>query len=174
MPYTQVNPYGVKDIHFKRITGGTDTDLKNARRFNFSANISTDKLKGDDGLAAVASTVESFTLTIEGGGMDLGALAEITGKTLVSSGTTPNQLATYTFTSSDVMPYLKVAAQTKGVAGDDIHVIFYYAKITALTGNIGNSEFTITNMTLEAIGQPSDGKIYDVIAHETATTLTAL
>jgi hypothetical protein len=164
MPYTQVNPYGVKDIHFKRITGGTDTDLKNARRFNFSANISTDKLKGDDGLAAVASTVESFTLTIEGGGMDLGALAEITGKTLVSSGTTPNQLATYTFTSSDVMPYLKVAAQTKGVAGDDIHVIFYY----------GNSEFTITNMTLEAIGQPSDGKIYDVIAHETATTLTAL
>lgn len=174
MPYSQVNPYGVRDIKFKRVTGGTETDLKNARRFNFSANISTDKLKGDDGLAAVASTVESFTLTIEGGGIDLAALGEITGKTLTQTGTTPNQKSTYTFASSDVMPYLKVAAQTKGVAGDDVHVIFYYAKITALTGNIGNSEFTITNMTLEAIGQPADGKIYDVITNETSTALAAL
>lgn len=174
MPFTAARPYGVRDIHVKRVSGGTDVDITAARRFNFAANITTDKLKGDDGLAAVASTVESFTLTIEGGGIDLAALAEITGKTLTSSGTTPNMISTYTFSSADVMPYVKIAGQARGVAGDDVHVIFYYAKITALTGNIGNSEFTILNMTLEAIGQPSDGKIYDIIGHETATALAAL
>lgn len=163
-------PYGLRDIKIKR--GSTIVDLPVARRLTFKPKMSNAVLEGDDIVAAAVSKVEGYDLTLEAGGISLEAYAALTGVSVTTTGSSPNRVKTYTFTSTDNLPYVEIIGQSIGVGDDGIKVRFPYCKIKDIQGSLGNKEFLITSCQLDAIADPNTGKFIEIIQEETATSIS--
>lgn len=164
-------PFGMSDIKVTDITGTTQVDLPVAMKLMFKERMKTGEMSGDDGLQAVASFVEAVEWELEAGGISLEAWAVMTGRTLATSGTSPDEVKTLTGSGAERMPYFKLYGKSLGEGDDDVHVVMYKVKITdGIEGTLQDGEFLTTGVKGIAVDDGSNG-IYDVIVNETATAL---
>lgn len=164
-------PFGLNDIKVTNIGGTVQADLPVGQQLVARARFRSGELSGDDGLAAVVSLVDAYEWQLQAGGIDLDALAIITGQAVTTTGTTPNEVDTFTLSKADTMPYFKIYGKSLGDGTDDIHVKFYKCKVTALEGTFQDGQFFVSQCSGIAIDNGT--KIVDFVQNETATTLAA-
>ena len=165
------HPFGLRDMKVTNSAGDTQVDLPVGRTLSVSERIKSGELMGDDQLAALVAYSEAMEWSLEAGGIDLDAYALMTGRTVSSSGSTPNQVATLTIDSQECYPYFKIygKAVSDGCT-DDIHVKLYKCKLLGIEGRFQEGEFFITSCNGIAIDDGSNG-IADFVQNETAASL---
>lgn len=163
-----VAPYGIREL--KVITaGGTAVALPWARALKFTEEPTTQELEADDTVVATVTFLKKVSFEIEQGGIDLAAYGALTGRTLVATGTTPNQVQTLTGQGGDAYPYIKIYGKVISDAGD-IHIKFFKAKIEQMEGEFKNGEFFIRKCTGSAIAD-TNNDVFELVRNETATAL---
>lgn len=164
-------PFGVRDI---KIVGnsGAAVDLPNARTLSFNERVRSGELSGDDKTVAVVAYADAVEWTLEAGGISLEAYAELTGRTLTASGSTPNRTNTLEGVGADIFPYVKLYGKSIGDTIDDVHVKIWKAKVTNIQGQLADGEFFVTSCQGVAINDATNG-LFDIVQNETAANLPA-
>lgn len=164
-------PFGLNDVKVTDITGATQVDLPSAQVFGFKPVMTSAEMTGDDKVVAVASRMSKAEWDLEAGGIDLDALAIITGWSVTSSGSTPSQQDSFQMDGGDCMPWFKIYGKALGDdCTDDIHVFLDKCKVTEMEGKLQDGEFYITRCSGVAIDDGTNG-VLRIIQHETAATL---
>ena len=164
-------PFGLNDVKVTDIAGSTQVDLPSARVFAFKPVMTSAEMTGDDKVVAVASRMSKAEWELESGGIDLDALAVITGWSVTSTGSTPNQIDTFQMDGGDCMPWFKIYGRSLGDdCTDDIHVLLDKVKCMEMEGKLQDGEFYITKCSGVAINDGSNG-VLRIIQHETAEAL---
>ena len=164
-------PFGLSDLKVTNIGGTTQVDLPAAMKLTFKERLKTGEMTGDDSLQAVASFLEALEWELEAGGISLEAWAIMTGRTLVTAGTSPDETKTLTASAAERMPYFKIYGKSLGDGIDDVHVLLYKCKITdGIEGTLEGGEFVTTGVKGIAVDDGTNG-IYDVVIDETAAAV---
>jgi hypothetical protein len=168
-----IRAFGLRDVKITPLPSGTQVDLPNAMTMTFVERLTSGELRGDDATQAVVAMTDAVEWELEAGAISLEAWAAMTGRTITLTGTTPNQVNTYTANAGDVYPYFKIYGKSVGDGADDVHVKINKAKCTGgIEGEFKDGEFWVTKCSGIAIDPGATG-IYDVVQNETATTLPA-
>ena len=164
-------PFGLRDIKLTNIGGTTQVDLPSAQKMTFSERLTSGELRGDDVTKSIVAITDALEWELEAGGISLEAYAIMTGRTLVSAGTTPSRTVTMTAVAGDNYPYFKIYGKSVGdISTDDIHVLVYKAKLTSpLEGEFSDTNFFVTKCAGVAIDNGT--KIFDIVQNETAAAL---
>ena len=164
-------PFGMNEIVVTNIGGTVQAALPASRKMMCKERMKTGEFQGDDELQAVASFLEAVEWELEAGGYSLEAIALMTGRTLVTSGSSPNEVKTLTGSGATRMPYFKVYGKSLGDGDDDTHILIYKAKITdGMEGTLQNGEFLASNTKGIGVDDSVNG-IYDIVLNETASAL---
>lgn len=171
MAYGQY-PFGLKDVKLTDITGSTQVDLPAARTMGFKEALINSELRGDDKTIAVAAISDKVEWALESGGISLEAYALMSGRSVTTSGTSPNETKTLNIQAGESFPYFKVYGKSVGDGdGSDIHVKVYKCKLTApIEGTFQDGEFLVTSCSGIAVDDGVNG-IADIVQNETAANL---
>lgn len=172
MSYGQ-KPFGLRDVKLTDMGGTTQVDLPASRTFSFSERIRSGELSGDDKTLAVVAFADAVEWQLEAGGISLAAYALMTGRTVATSGTTPNQTTTLTGEAQEAFPYFKVYGKSLGDGKDDIHCKLFKCKLTSIQGQFSDGEFFVTQAGGIAIDDGTNG-IFDFVQNETAADLPGI
>ena len=172
MPVTYGDkPFGLSDI--KIVNGAVLTSLPASLELELKPIVDTGQLKGSDSLKGVVTRIIGLEVTFKNGGIGLDALANMTGITVTTAGTTPNQISTWKPNAATNMPYIKIYGKVLGEGIDDIHCLIYKCKLTEFPGGkFANGEFFMTEAKAVAIDDGTNG-VFKFVANETAATLPA-
>lgn len=166
-------PFGMNDIKLTNLGGTTQVDLPASRKLMFKERVKSGEFPGDDQLQGVITISEAAEWELEAGGISLEAYALITGRTVTTSGTSPDEVKTLTGSGAERFPYFKVYGKSLGDGDDDVHVKLFKAKLTeALEGTFQNGEFFVTSCKGIAVDDGVNG-VFDIVINETATDLPA-
>ena len=148
-------PFGLNDIKITDITGSTQVDLPRARVMQFAEALVQAELTGDDKTIAVASISDKVEWSLESGGIPLEAYALMTGRTVVTAGSSPNETKTLTVKAGESFPYFKVYGKSLGDGdGADVHILIKKCKLTsAPEGSFGGAEFFVTSQEKRKSGK---------------------
>jgi len=162
-------PFGLNDMYVFNATA--NADIPRAVIMEVTPRLQSGELRGDDAIVDVASRMEGADWHIQEAGVDLDALEIMLGYTVVSTGSTPNQIDTTTITAGACMPWFELGGKALGTdCTDDIHIQLQKCKVTSLgTLKLENGTFMMTDISGIAI---SDGtSVMKIIQHETAAAL---
>lgn len=175
-------PYGMRDTRLTPYTTaaatvlGTGLDSPNARSLTFTEGEDFEELRGDDTVVAIHGKGPNVSWDMEAGGISLAAYKTVAGGTIVTTGTTPAQVSTYTKKTTDVRPYFKAEGQSINDNGGDFHVVLYRCKADGdLKGELTDGSFWLTGASGRALGSLITGKldiVYDFVLNETVTAST--
>lgn len=166
-----IRAFGLRDLKVVKLPGTTVVDLPNAMTMTFKERLTSGELRGDDATQAVVAITDAAEWELEAGAISLEAWAAMTGRSITLTGTTPNQVNTYTAEAGDVYPYFKIYGKSVGDGADDVHVLIWKAKCTGgVEGEFKDGEFWVTKCSGIAVDDGTNG-IYDVVQNETAAAL---
>ena len=165
-------PFGLRQIVVTTIDGASQAPLPAARTLGYEERLVQNEMRGNDVVESVVSIVDAVEWSLEHGGIGLDAWAIMTGRTVVESGTTPNEQATYNISAGHCYPYFKVYGKSFGEnCSDDVHILLYKCKVTSpISGQFQDAEFWVTSCDGIAIDDGMNG-IADIVQHETAVDL---
>ena len=168
------NVYGLRDVKITNIAGTTQVDLPSAMELRFSERVKSGELAGDDATVAVAARSDAAEWSLSNGGISLEAYALLTGRTVATSGTTPNETTTLTGEKTEGFPYVKIYGQViDDSEASDIHCLIYKAKITSgLEGTFQDGDFWVSQCSGVAIDDGTNGT-FDFVRNETKTAVPA-
>lgn len=170
-------PYGIRDIKVTPINSdgsyGTSVDLPVAQTLSFSEAEEYEELRGDDQLVAVHGKGPTVEFDLEAGGISLEAWQVMSGGTLGSAGTTPNQTKTLLKKITQSRPYFKIEGQIINDVDGDTHVVIYKAKITSsIEGEFADGGFFVTKCSGQGLGN-NDDDLYLITWNETSASIGA-
>jgi hypothetical protein len=155
---------------------GSSTDAPNARTLSFSEAEDYEELRGDDKIVAIRGLGANVEWEMENGGISIPAYKVMNGGTSVTSGTTPNQVTTYTKKVTDARPYFKAEGQSISDSGGDFHTVLYKCRASgSLDGELSDGSFWLTSASGVTLPSTVTGEIdtlYKFILNETATAIT--
>ena len=183
MAWDNALPFGVRDTKVTGYTTAAATTLDassidnpNARTLSFSESEDYEELRGDDKVVAIVGLGASVEWEMENGGISIPAYAEMNGGSVATSGTTPNQVTTYTKKVTDVRPYFKGEGQSMSDSGGDFHVVLYKCRASgSMEGELADGSFWVTSASGLALPATLTGKVdylYEFILNETAASIT--
>lgn len=174
-------PYGLRDVRITPYTDaagttlGTPVDLPYGRTFTFTDSEAFDELRGDDKVISVHGQGSKIDWDLEAGGISLDAYKVLSGGSVATTGTTPNQIKTYSKLVTDQRGYFKVEGQAISDSGGDMHAIVYKCKTTGdLEGSFADGQFMVTKCKGEGLPATLSGKtdmLYEFVQNETATAI---
>ena len=165
-------PFGLRDLKLTKIDGSVQVDLPYGMTLSFKERVTSGELRGDDATVSIVAITDAAEWSIEAGGISLEAYALMTGRSVVTAGTTPNRTTTLSANAGDNFPYFKIYGKIINDDGSDIHVLIYKAKLTdGLEGEWKDGEFFIQSASGIAIDDGS--KMFEMVHNETATTVPA-
>jgi hypothetical protein len=173
-------PYGMRDVGLKTLpppytTPGSLVDLPNSRTFTFEEAEDFEELRGDDRVVAVRGKGPAINWELEAGGISIAAYSVLNGGASLTTGSTPNQITTYTKKVTDARPYFKAEGQSISDNGGDFHAKLYRPRASdGVSGELSDGAFWLTGAKGTALGSLEAGKtdaLYDFILNETATAI---
>jgi hypothetical protein len=172
-------PIGLRQVRITPIDPDTlalgSTILLPANQvLTFKTKQDVKKLRGNDADADVSVTNIAADWSLDHGGfMPLDAVAVLTGATLTTTGTTPNEVKTLNQKTTDSRKFFKIEGRAVNAKGaSDAKIVYYYAICTSFEGEMKDGEYWVSKAGGEAIGHPSNSKVWDLIQEETAVALT--
>lgn len=181
MAWDNALPYGLRDTKITPYTTaaatalGTGTDDPNARSMSFSETEEFEELRGDDKLVAIRGKGAQVEWEMEHGGISIPAYKNMNGGATVTTGTTPNQVTTYTKKGADSRPYFKGEGQAMSDLGGDFHTVLYKCRASNnLEGELADGTFWLTGasgVTLPATLVGEEDTLYKFVLNETAAAI---
>ena len=181
MPWDMGLPYGLRDTQITPYTTASATtlstllDVPNARTMSFSETEEFEELRGDDKVVAIRGQGAAVEWEMEHGGISLGAYKAIAGGLVVTSGTTPAQVTTYTKKVTDARPYFKAEGQAISDNGGDFHVLLFKCKAdSSLEGELADGSFWLTASSGKCLPATLTAEIdtlYKFVLNETAVPI---
>ena len=164
--------YGLREV---KLTSHDATPvtvaLPAARTLTFSEEYTEADLEGNDKTVASVGFPKKLNWDLEAGGVTLEAWAIMTGESVVTAGTTPDQTETMTRHAGTSSPYFTIEGRSLGDNGDDIEVKIPNAKLGSFEGNLEFETFALTKCSGSAIDDGTNG-LYIVKKKETAAALS--
>lgn len=169
-------PYGLRDVRLTPLSStgvlGTPVDLPVGRTLSFSEAEEYEELRGDDHLVAIHGKGPQVEWNLESGGISLDAWAVLTGGTINESGSTPNQIKSFTKQFTDSRSYFQIEGQSVSDEGGDVHVIIKKAKCDgSLEGEFSDGSFFLTKCSGKGLADASDD-LYVITWNETITAIS--
>src|SRR3546814_3406925 len=110
-----------------------------------SSDLEFTELRGDDKVVAIRGQGPGVEWEMENGGISIPAFKNMNGGTTATSGTTPNQVTTYTKKVTDAKPYFKAEGQSMSDLGGDFHTVLYRSRASeGIEGEMADGEFWLT------------------------------
>lgn len=168
----QSKPFGLREVRITNAAGDTQAVLDASQTFTFAERVMTNELKGSDKTQSVVSFADGVEWSLEEGGIPLQAYAIMTGRTLVSTGTSPAIEYTLSGSMAECFPYFKVYGRAVGEGcTEDVHCKLGKCKLTGnIEGEFAQGEFWVTSCSGIAIDD-SSGVTFQFVSHETAEDL---
>lgn len=143
---TTAKPFGIKEVKLTPLPSGTAVTLEAERVLTFKEQVVSANLLGRGKIVSVATVAQGADFSLEEGGIPLEAYALMTGRTVTTSGTTPNVITTLVGDSEVYFPYFKIEGRAVGEdATDDIRVTLWHCKLTSgMEGSIQDGQFFVT------------------------------
>lgn len=169
MPFGD-KPYGLRDLKLTNITGTVQVDLPAALKLKFAERVKSDEFRGDDRVQAAIAWPEAADWEMEAGGISLEAYALMTGRTVSTSGSAPNQVKEMAGTADDLFPYFKIYGKVISESGD-LHCKLFKCKVMKdIEGTFEDGKFWTTGVKGVALEDGTNG-IYKFAQNETAANL---
>ena len=168
----QSKPFGLNQVRITNTAGDTQAILDASQTLSFAERVVSAELMGSDQIVSVSSRSVGVEWSLEEGGIPLQAYAIMTGRTLVSSGTTPGIVYTLSGAGAECFPYFKIYGKALGEGcTEDIHCKILKAKITGnIEGEFSEGEFLVTSCSGIGVND-STGYAFHFVSHETAEDL---
>ncbi len=115
-------PFGLNDILIID-EAGEHWPLPTPRAFKFKEVVKTAQVEVEDNLL-VETAAESIEFDIEGGGMALEVYAALTGRTITTSGSTPNALTRLRGRAAEPLPNFGLQVRSLDANGGDVVMSF--------------------------------------------------
>jgi len=147
--------FGLRQIVLQSADELTVIELDAGRTLTFSEEFINDELLGNDRVVAVATFPKKLTWELEGGGLQLEALALMFGETITTSGVTPNRIEEMVRSAGTVSPYFTIMGRSVTAGSDAVHVIIPMAKVTGYERNAEQEAFGLMVISGEAIDDGS-------------------
>jgi hypothetical protein len=164
----------IYSLNTEPATYGTLVDIPRFQGLEMAEEEDSTEMNAGDVRVALHTSATRLTGSLTYGGLNQDSLAMLNGGTAGAvTGTLPARLQTFTRRSTNQKKYFKVAAQIYGDDAGDDHFIAYKVKCSGgPTFSFTQGEFMATAADLEGVfTAESPGKLYDIIAHETALAL---
>lgn len=181
MAWDSALPFGCRDTKVTPYTTagattlGTGVDQPNARTVSFNEAEDYEELRGDDKIVAIRGLGASVEWEMEAGGISVPAYKAINGGASVTTGTTPNQITTYTKKVTDVRPYFQAEGQSMSDSGGDFHVILPKCRASSKVGGVlTDGSFWLTGtggLALPSTVVADVDTLYKFVLNETATAI---
>jgi len=168
-------PYSIMDAKvypYAAGVPGTAKDMPGIRRIEMEAQIEETEHRGDNQILAVAASFSSVDLTIEVGQLNLDAIAALSGGTVATSGTTPDQIRTLTRKSDDNLADYQIKAKTNSRTIDGGATWLTFPRCQWVGGpsySMEDNEFPVIEITCRAVPNATN-VIYIVSQYENAAT----
>lgn len=186
MPLSHVSKlFAVQDCKVSKLTadpaGGSPTyatsiDVPGIKTMEIGGDVNTNELRGDNQQLDFGAVLGGVTVDVEHAKIHLDVLAILLGGTVTDSGTTPNQVATYSLPGGAAFSYFKLEGKTPTGGADtptgDVHFILWRC-ILASFPSIGFAEedYRTVSFSAQAVPLVSSGKLLDAVANETAAVI---
>lgn len=163
--------FGLNDLKVTNIGGTTQEDLDAAMELEFAVTLKEGMVEGDDTIKALFAFAIGGEGKVSAGALSTAAIAIITGRTLSTSGTTPNEVTTLTISAADRMPYFKLYGKSLDDETGDLQIQIFKCKIKGQFAlSLKNGEFMSPGFDFQAVDDNSNG-IVDYVQNETAVDL---
>lgn len=147
--------------------------LPASRTFSFSETEDFETLEGDDRTVASHGAGPTVDWELEGGGISLAIWKILSGGTVTLTGSSPNQVRTFTKKTSDSRPYFQVEGRAISDNGGDFHMVVYRCKADSdLEAELSNGSFLLTSASGKGYGNESTEELYKFTQNETATPIS--
>lgn len=111
--------WGLADLQVAPLTTGdapgTWVDAPGARSLSFNTSSDSDQLEGDNDIIAKVRKPKSLSGSIEIGQINLAAVAVLTGGSVTTAGTTPDQISTLKESAGSGVSFYALCGQAPGV-----------------------------------------------------------
>lgn len=178
--YSPALPFGLRDIRLYPVNSdgsiGAGVDLPAAQTFTFTDQETFAELMGDDKTFAAHGNGPTVAWELDAGGISIAAYQILAGGASALTGTTPNQINTYTKGVYDQRPYFQVEGQAISDSGGDLHCRVYRCKATGdIEGSFANGAFALTKAKGvgygDTFGAAPTNKLYVFVQNETAVAI---
>ncbi len=185
MPLSPISKlYGTDDAKIAKMTadpaGGTATyaasiDVPGIKSVTIEGDINVVELRGDHTLLDSDSVLNNITVTFEYAKLNTAVLAAVLGGSSADTGTTPNQVHTYSLLgTSSLFSNFKFEARVYAAdtVGGDIHLVLYKCKLNEFP-NMGTAEDDYQTFSVGASAVPrlADSKWMDIVYNETKVAI---
>lgn len=170
MALSEARIFGLRQIRLYDADGLNGIDLPIAMTIRLTERIQSEEFFADGALVGAITFPVGLNWELEAGGISLPALARLTGRTLDTFGTTPNQIEGIVSDAGTAHPYFMIYGRSVGDDNTQIHVQIYKCKLTALSGEFRQTQFYTTKCSGVAVQHPIQ-HLYQVIHWETAPAL---
>jgi len=164
-------PFGLRDVQVKAI-GGSFVALNAAQVLSFVPIVTAERLRGGDKLVAIASIIEGVEWELSEGGVPFDVIDILIGGTLSSSGSTPDEVDTFTIDGAETNPWFIVEGRAISEdATSDMHVTLWKCKVESISWRMEQGAFVITECSGAGIDDDTNG-VLTMEQYETATAIS--
>lgn len=156
--------------------GETLVDIVAVKSIEQSMSVETVENRGDGAVIATVADVTGLDLTITLGAFNPASVAAIAGGTVETTGTGESAITSLKRTSNDVVPYFKLAGQTRTKDSEGGAARVTYNKVAWQGGpdfSLADNEFAEVSVSARAIPDDVDGQLYTYEAYASWTELDA-
>ena len=156
------------------LTYGSAVDIPGIQRIDLSPNFTEKGLKGDGKILDYFIQLDTIGFSFDSAKMDLDALAILEGGSLTTSGTSPNEVHTYSVSADSTPKYFKLEGKADYTGGEsgDFHFTLFKCRANSVTVEYKTQDYAIVSATGIAIPTTNDGKIKEYKVNETAAAIS--
>jgi hypothetical protein len=180
MPLTKkFRPFSLAELDVTVYGGADGTTLGTPVKMDAQQTLTVEPQADEVTLTSDGQVIETVqnnkraAVTLGAGGMHLEVVAAITGGTLTTTGTTPNQKKKLSILGTTKPPYVRIRGREILPDGlsDQVTIVHYAKFIGGPTGGGTDGQFRTTGFTGTGLPHPTSGVLLDIEQNETAAAL---
>jgi len=178
---TQSVLLGLDDSKISALTADTSSaltyaasiDVPGIQNISLQSNYQQKSLYADEKVRDYYAQFDSVSWVINNAQVSLNVLTILEGGSITSSGTSPNQVNTYTLSNSSIPQYFKLEGKVNYSSSTvgDFHMVLYKCKVGKLQVLYKCQNYAVVSATGLAIATVNNGKIRDDIINQTAVNI---
>lgn len=177
MPFGQ-GVRGINDLRVAPLTGdtpGANTDVAGIKTFTLEVTSDSDEQRGDDALLMVVQENKALDITVGSAYANPVAAGIVTGSAAVTSGTTPNQVITFSDPAAPNTSYVQITGQALGrdANGSALRLTALKAQLTeGPNWDLSEGSWLEPEWTFVGVGRGAPSVLYTAASYETLVALS--
>jgi hypothetical protein len=168
---------GINDLRFALLAGdvpGTNTDYVGVKSFSVEVTSDSDEQRGDDAVLMIVQENKALDINTTSAYANLAALGVLTNTTVVSSGSGPTLINTFSDPASANTSYVQITGQAKGrdATGSALRLAVLKAQLTGGPNwDLSEGAWMEPALVFRGVGRGSPSVLYTVASYATEVAL---